>query len=137
MTAGAQRRLSCRLSITKGKLRRQLVNKCLFLRIIWWKGRRRLKRWIAGVCWLSDASANIIRILDQMTLNHRVPGSSPGAPTKLFKHLVERRPHRKRTVLQFILQLCSRFELQHRRLGELYVAAEIMRVENGFDVSQV
>jgi hypothetical protein len=24
---------------------------------------------------------------DPMTLNHRVPGSSPGAPTKLFKHL--------------------------------------------------
>jgi hypothetical protein len=26
-------------------------------------------------------------ILEQMTLNHRVPGSSPGGPTKLFKHL--------------------------------------------------
>jgi hypothetical protein len=25
--------------------------------------------------------------LDQITLNHRVPGSSPGAPTKLFKGL--------------------------------------------------
>jgi hypothetical protein len=24
---------------------------------------------------------------EQVTLNHRVPGSSPGAPTKLFKHL--------------------------------------------------
>jgi hypothetical protein len=24
---------------------------------------------------------------EQLTLNHRVPGSSPGAPTKLFKHL--------------------------------------------------
>jgi hypothetical protein len=27
-------------------------------------------------------------LVEQMTLNHRVPGSSPGAPTKLFKHLV-------------------------------------------------
>jgi hypothetical protein len=26
-----------------------------------------------------------------MTLNHRVPGSSPGAPTKLFKHLAIKR----------------------------------------------
>jgi hypothetical protein len=25
--------------------------------------------------------------VEQMTLNHRVPGSSPGAPTKLFKDL--------------------------------------------------
>src|SRR5674476_1613355 len=25
---------------------------------------------------------------DKLTLNHRVPGSSPGAPTKLFKYLV-------------------------------------------------
>jgi hypothetical protein len=25
--------------------------------------------------------------LAPLTLNHRVPGSSPGAPTKLFKHL--------------------------------------------------
>jgi hypothetical protein len=24
---------------------------------------------------------------DLITLNHRVPGSSPGAPTKLFKYL--------------------------------------------------
>ena len=34
------------------------------------------------------------------------------------------------------LQFCSRFELQHGRLGELDVAAEMMRVENGFDVLQ-
>jgi hypothetical protein len=32
-------------------------------------------------------SGRIAQLVEQMTLNHRVPGSSPGAPTKLFKHL--------------------------------------------------
>jgi hypothetical protein len=26
-------------------------------------------------------------VVEQLTLNHRVPGSSPGAPTNDFKHL--------------------------------------------------
>jgi hypothetical protein len=33
----------------------------------------------------SDSAIN--RLVEQLTLNQRVPGSSPGAPTKLFKHL--------------------------------------------------
>jgi hypothetical protein len=33
------------------------------------------------------ASGRIAQLVEQMTLNHRVPGSSPGAPTNLFKHL--------------------------------------------------
>jgi hypothetical protein len=33
-------------------------------------------------------SGRIAQLVEQMTLNHRVPGSSPGAPTKLFKSLV-------------------------------------------------
>jgi hypothetical protein len=50
-----------------------------------------------GVALLNDAllrrfsgpgSGRIAQLVEQMTLNHRVPGSSPGAPTKLFKHLV-------------------------------------------------
>src|SRR6266446_7399234 len=49
-----------------------------------------------GVALLNDAllrglsgpvSGRIAQLVEQMTLNHRVPGSSPGAPTKLFKHL--------------------------------------------------
>ena len=32
-------------------------------------------------------SGRIAQLVEQMTLNHRVPGSSPGAPTKLFKNL--------------------------------------------------
>src|SRR5229473_338073 len=32
-------------------------------------------------------SGRIAQLVEQMTLNHRVPGSSPGAPTKLFKDL--------------------------------------------------
>src|ERR1700694_308747 len=32
-------------------------------------------------------SGRIAQLVEQMTLNHRVPGSSPGAPTNLFKHL--------------------------------------------------
>jgi hypothetical protein len=31
-------------------------------------------------------SGRIAQLVEQMTLNHRVPGSSPGAPTKLFKN---------------------------------------------------
>src|SRR5437868_15348458 len=38
-------------------------------------------------------SGRIAQLVEQLTLNQRVPGSSPGAPTKLFKYLVERRPH--------------------------------------------
>ncbi len=71
-----------------------------------------------------------------LTLNQRVPGSSPGAPTIAINVLATSAPHRTRTVLQFILQFFSRFELQHRRFGELNIAAEIVRVQNGFDVLQ-
>ena len=33
------------------------------------------------------SSGRIAQLVEQLTLNQRVPGSSPGAPTKLFKHL--------------------------------------------------
>jgi hypothetical protein len=70
------------------------------------------------------------------TLNQRVPGSSPGAPTKLFRDLPGSLPHRTRTVLQAILQFCSRFELQYSCFSELDIAAKIVCIENGLDVSQ-
>jgi hypothetical protein len=62
------------------------------------KARENLAR-LAGhprVALLNDAllrglsgpsSGRIAQLVEQMTLNHRVPGSSPGAPTKPFKHL--------------------------------------------------
>jgi hypothetical protein len=52
-----------------------------------------------GIALLNDAllrrlfpagSGRIAQLVEQMTLNHRVPGSSPGAPTKHFKHLALR-----------------------------------------------
>jgi hypothetical protein len=62
------------------------------------KGRENSSR-LAGhprVALLNDAllrglsgpsSGRIAQLVEQMTLNHRVPGSSPGAPTKPFKSL--------------------------------------------------
>jgi len=71
-----------------------------------------------------------------VTLNQRVPGSSPGAPTKLFRHLASQVAQQADLILQVILQFCSRFELEHRSFGELNVATEIVRVEDGLDVLQ-
>jgi hypothetical protein len=39
----------------------------------------------------------------QKPLNQRVPGSSPGAPTKLFKHLGDTDSERVLTVYSFVL----------------------------------
>ena len=33
------------------------------------------------------SSGRIAQLVEQMTLNHRVPGSSPGAPTKFFSKI--------------------------------------------------
>ena len=48
---------------------------------------------------------------------------------------IDRRANEQHS-LQFSLQFCSRFELHDRDLGELHVAAKIVRVEDGFDVLQ-
>jgi hypothetical protein len=82
------------------------------------------------------SSGRIAQLVEQLTLNQRVPGSSPGAPTIAINDLAASAPHRRRTVLQFILQLCSRFELQHRCFSELNVAAKVVRIENGLDIFQ-
>jgi hypothetical protein len=42
-----------------------------------------LSRRLAGL----KASGRIAQLVEQLTLNQRVPGSSPGAPTKLFNSL--------------------------------------------------
>ena len=70
----------------------------------------------------------IAQLVEQLTLNQRVPGSSPGAPTNQNKHLGWYRTEQSAHVLQCVLQFCSRFELHDRNLGEFSVAAEIMRV---------
>src|SRR6202011_4899235 len=63
-----------------------------------WPGKPRPIAGHRGVALLNDAllrrlpglsSGRIAQLVEQMTLNHRVPGSSPGAPTKLFNHLAE------------------------------------------------
>ena len=84
----------------------------------------------------AKGSGRIAQLVEQLTLNQRVPGSSPGAPTKLFRHLASQVAQQADLILQVILQFCSRFELQHRSFGELNIATQVMRVENGFDVLQ-
>ena len=65
-----------------------------------------------GVALLNDAllrrlsgpgSGRIAQLVEQMTLNHRVPGSSPGAPTKLFKILAIEPAREPARGLRFIL----------------------------------
>ena len=77
-------------------------------------------------------SGRIAQLVEQLTLNQRVPGSSPGAPTKLFGHLGDgdgcENAHR--------LQFCSRFELQHGSLSKLNIATDIMRVQNCLNILQ-
>jgi hypothetical protein len=56
--------------------------------------------------------------------------------TKPCKHLAKAVTRTDRRGLHHGLQFCSRFELQHRSLCQLNIAAEIMAVENALDVSQ-
>jgi hypothetical protein len=44
-----------------------------------------------------------------MTLNHRVPGSSPGAPTKLFKYLAKTEPEAAVYITVYSFVRCSSF----------------------------
>jgi hypothetical protein len=66
-----------------------------------------------GIALLNDAllrrlfpagSGRIAQLVEQMTLNHRVPGSSPGAPTKHFKQF---RPTRELAAIYGILLVSS------------------------------
>src|SRR5262249_16262593 len=68
---------------------------------------------------------------EQPTLSQRVPGSSPGAPTKLFRHLATSAVQGTGLVLQF----WSRFGLQYGSLGELDVATE-MNARGRLDILQ-
>src|SRR5487761_2211594 len=52
----------------------------------WTSGSRFAKRRALAKAFRAG-SGRIAQLVEQMTLNHRVPGSSPGAPTKLFKNM--------------------------------------------------
>jgi hypothetical protein len=69
-----------------------------------------------------------------MTLNQRVQGSNPCAPTNHLNNLVQGARERTRHVLQRILQLCSLFEFHHGNFSELDVAAEIVGIEDRLDI---
>src|SRR4029077_12569837 len=68
----------------------------------------------------------IAQLVEQLTLNQRVQGSSPCAPTNYVKHLAMVETRQPDAGLQVSLQVCSRFELLDRDLGELDVPAEIV-----------
>jgi len=64
----------------QGKLSLQLVNNVCFCTLLLKMGSKPWRR-IAWTYWVFRCLDVSVSILDQMTLNHRVPGSSPGAPT--------------------------------------------------------
>ena len=70
----------------------------------------------------------------KLTLNQRVQGSSPCAPTNKFKGLDQNRIEQSTHVLQGILQFCSRFELHHRNFGELDVTAKVVGIKDCLDI---
>src|SRR5688572_5590809 len=72
---------------------------------------------------LALVAGRIAQLVEQLTLNQRVPGSSPGAPTNQIKHLASGLVEQTAHVLQCVLHFCSRFELDHRNLGKLHIAA--------------
>ena len=71
---------------------------------------------------------------EQLTLNHRVPGSSPGAPTKLFKDLSAFAADPDGSVCGPVCEICSlsvhRIELLDSGLGKLDPPSEIVCVQN-------
>src|SRR5690349_6981938 len=81
-------------------------------------------------------SGRIAQLVEQLTLNQRVQGSSPCAPTNHVNHLEPSTRRRTGASLQLSLQFCSRFELLHRDLGKLDITAKIVRVEDRLDVLQ-
>jgi hypothetical protein len=69
-----------------------------------------------------------------ITLNQRVQGSSPCAPTNKVNNLAQVRVGQSTHILQRILQFCSRFELHDGNFGELDVTAKVVRIEDRFDI---
>jgi hypothetical protein len=79
-------------------------------------------------------------LVEQMTLNHRVPGSSPGAPTKLFKHLAIWSTPEPAAVYSFVLfsslntaDSASRYEIYRFGSDELVGDTSTLLIERFFD----
>src|SRR3954449_7727048 len=53
----------------------------------------------------------IAQLVEQLTLNQRVPGSSPGAPTNPIKHLADVPSSTHGPVYRSVYSFCSCFEL--------------------------
>src|SRR5277367_5707475 len=68
-----------------------------------WTSRGRFAKRRPLVKAFPAGSGRIAQLVEQMTLNHRVPGSSPGAPTKLFKNLAKTEPELVAAVYSFVL----------------------------------
>jgi hypothetical protein len=83
-----------------------------------------------------DSGAGLARMLELLTLNQRVQGSSPCAPTNQINHLAGTEPDSLRPVGCSVGRFCSSFELPDSALTKRGIAREIVHVENGADIAQ-
>ena len=79
-------------------------------------------------------SGRIAQLVEQLTLNQRVPGSSPGAPTNGIKRLAPFCTISPGPVYTSVYSFRSPFELLDRVLRERLIATEVVLVENVLDV---
>src|SRR5256885_1315547 len=79
-------------------------------------------------------SGRIAQLVEQLTLNQRVPGSSPGAPTNRIKHLAPFAPFHRGPVYTSVYSFRSPFELLDRVLRERLIATEVVLVEDVRDI---
>jgi hypothetical protein len=71
-----------------------------------------------------------------LTLNQRVQGSSPCAPTIKNKHLIRTLPEHRGPVGRSVGSSCSPFELPDCALGKRRIAAQVVRVEDRAHAAQ-
>ena len=72
----------------------------------------------------------------KLTLNQRVQGSSPCAPTNHINHLAGTEPDSLGPVGRLVGRLCSPFELGDGAFAEVRIAAEIVRIEDRAHAAQ-
>src|SRR5215813_13374894 len=82
----------------------------------------------------------IAQLVEQLTLNQRVQGSSPCAPTidleTLFSVLLQNKPEQLGPVGRSVGSFCSLFELRNRAFGKCRVSVKIVRIEDRTDIAQ-
>ena len=71
-----------------------------------WTSRGRFAKRRPSQGFSGPASGRIAQLVEQLTLNQRVPGSSPGAPTNPFKDLADQVLDGTRAVLPIISRFC-------------------------------